>query len=285
MHTIESPPAWITRVAAALGVAVRATRPLDGGCVAEVHRVDLADGARAVAKVGGRLLEREARMLRALAAAGLPVPEVLHAAPDLLVMGFVEGESRFDAAAERHAAELLAALHAHTAPTFGFPEPTLIGGLHQPNPAEASWARFYGEHRIGYMAREAERVGHLGADQRRRIERVADRLPSLVPPAPPALLHGDVWTTNVLARGGRITAFLDPAVYYGHPEVELAFIALFSTFGRPFYDAYQALRPLEPGFFEARCALHQLYPLLVHARLFGGGYGAQADAIARRFAG
>lgn len=274
---------WIDRLTAALGVAIRTTRPLPGGCVAEVYRVDLVDGGRVVAKVGGRLLTREAHMLRALAAAGFPVPGVLHAAPDLLVIEFVAGESRFDAAAERHAAALLAALHEHTADAFGFEAPTLIGGLHQPNPWTADWAAFYGEHRIVHMAVDAERIGHLSAAQRRRIEGVAARLPQLIAPGPPSLLHGDVWTTNVLAEPGRITGFIDPAVYYGHAEVELAFIALFNTFGRPFFDAYHALRPIAPGFFEARCALYQLYPLLVHARLFGGGYAAQADAIARRF--
>lgn len=272
------------RLAAALGVAVRATTPLQGGCIAAVYRADLADGRRVVAKIGGRLLDREALMLRALAAAELPVPAVIHAAPDLLIMRHVEGESRFDARAERHAAELLAALHAHTAPHFGYPTPTLIGGLDQPNPREADWATFYGQHRIGYMAREAERVGRLSAGQRRRVEAVADRLGAWVAPGPPSLLHGDVWTTNVLAADGRITGFLDPAIYYGHAEVELAFIDLFSTFGRPFYDAYQALRPLAPGFFRDRCPLYQLYPLLVHARLFGGHYAEQVDAIARRYA-
>ena len=87
----------------------------------------------------------------------------------------------------------------------------------------------------------------------------------------------------MLARGGRVTAFLDPAISYGHAEVELAFIMLFNSFGRPFFDAYQALRPLEPGFFRDRAPLYQLYPLLVHARLFGGHYGAEVDAILRRY--
>ena len=92
-----------------------------------------------------------------------------------------------------------------------------------------------------------------------------------------ALIHGDVWTTNVLARAGRITAFLDPAIYYADPEIELAFIGLFGTFGRAFHEAYHSLRPIAPGFFEERRDLYNLYPLLVHVRLFGGSYVGQVE--------
>jgi fructosamine-3-kinase len=119
-----------------------------------------------------------------------------------------------------------------------------------------------------------------------RIERFAARLPALLePPAFPALLHGDVWTTNVLASRGRITAFLDPAIYHGHPEVELAFVPLFSTFGHDFFDAYAALNPIRPGFFDTRRDLYNLYPLLVHVRLFGAGYLGGIDATLRRHGG
>jgi fructosamine-3-kinase len=91
-------------------------------------------------------------------------------------------------------------------------------------------------------------------------------------PNPPALIHGDVWSANVLAREDRITAFLDPAIYYADPEIELAFISLFDSFGRPFLDRYQEIRPIRDGFFEVRCDLYNLYPLLVHTYYFGGGY-------------
>lgn len=271
------------RVAALTGAAVARVAPLHGGCIAAVSRVDLADGRVLVVKAGSAGLDVEGRMLADLAAAGLPVPPVVHAAPDLLLLAFMPGESRFDAAAERHAAELLAALHAHTAPTHGYASATLIAGLPLPNPPMADWPRFYGEHRLLAMADPAARAGRLSPQARARLDRLLPRLPALLAPGPPALLHGDVWTTNVLARGGRITAFLDPAISYGHAEVELAFIMLFNSFGRPFFDAYQALRPLEPGFFRDRAPLYQLYPLLVHARLFGGHYGAEVDAILRRY--
>ena len=118
----------------------------------------------------------------------------------------------------------------------------------------------------------------IRATTRARVERLAGRVGEwLVEPARPALIHGDVWTTNVLAHGGRITAFLDPAIYYADPEMELAFIGLFGTFGRAFYEAYHSLRPIAPGFFEERRDLYNLYPLLVHVRLFGGSYVGQVE--------
>ncbi|MEX2535727.1 MAG: fructosamine kinase family protein [Trueperaceae bacterium] len=88
----------------------------------------------------------------------------------------------------------------------------------------------------------------------------------------PGLVHGDVWSGNVLARNGRITAMLDPAIYFADPEVELAFIELFATFGEAFWERYGELRPIDPGYREVRRDVYQLYPLLVHTALFGGGY-------------
>jgi fructosamine-3-kinase len=118
------------------------------------------------------------------------------------------------------------------------------------------------------------------------IERVAARLPDLVgEPAPPGLVHGDAWTGNVLVRDGRVAAFIDPAIYFADPEIELAFGTLFGTFGEAFFRRYGEIRPLRPGFFEVRRDVYNLYPLLVHVRLFGGGYVGQVAGIVRRVAG
>lgn len=264
-------------VASALGQGVRRCEGLSGGCVGEVYRLVLDDGAAVVAKVDGRAepsLDIEAYMLRYLAGhSRLPVPAVLHAAPALLVMEHVDGASRFGPAEQTHAAELLADLHAVSAETFGLERDTLIGGLRQPNAPESSWIAFFREHRILYMAREAHREGRFDADILRRIEAFADHLDEwLLDPPHPSLLHGDVWTTNVLARNGRIAAFIDPAVYHGHPEIELAFTTLFGTFGEPFFRRYHEIRPIPGGFFDTRRDIYNLYPLLVHVRLFGAGY-------------
>lgn len=134
------------------------------------------------------------------------------------------------------------------------------------------------------MATDAAALGRLPVSFLGRLENLCARLDEwLVEPARPSLLHGDVWTTNVLAAGDRITGFVDPAIYYGHPEVELAFTTLFGTFGEPFFSRYQEIRPLPPGFFETRRDIYNLYPLLVHVNLFGGGYVHTVESTLRRF--
>jgi fructosamine-3-kinase len=262
--------------------------PLSGGCIGQVYRVRLADGRQVVAKMddgANPQLACEGYMLRYLAEhSQLPLPQVWHSSPHLLLMDYLPGDSHFSAAAQRHAAELLAALHAITAPHYGLERDTLIGSLPQPNPPTASWLEFFRAQRLLYMGQEARRSGRLPEAIWQRLQRFAAEIERwLLEPERPSLLHGDVWTTNVLAQGKEITGFLDPAIYYGHPEIELAFITLFGTFGRPFFEHYQALRPLAPGFFEERRDIYNLYPLLVHVRLFGGGYVNSVTQILTRY--
>lgn len=253
---------------------------LAGGCVSEVYLVEFDAGDPLVAKVdGGRAgqLEIEARMLEYLAP-HLPVPRVLHRDPGLLLMSFEPGDTAGSKRAEVHAAELLAGLHAVEGPAFGFEWDTVIGSLPQPNPSSPSWLAFFAEHRLVYMAELAHARGRLPGSMRRRVDALAgavDRF--LTEPDAPCLLHGDIWSGNVLAAGGRVQAFLDPAIYFGHPEVELAFITMFSTFGRRFFETYAELRGLEPGFFEERAEVYNLYPNLVHVALFGGSYLGAVD--------
>jgi fructosamine-3-kinase len=167
---------------------------------------------------------------------------------------------------------------------FGFERDTLIGGLHQPNPRTTSWIDFFRDQRLFYMADEAARVDQLPGHFLHRLDQFAAHLGDwLSEPVHPSLIHGDAWTTNILASGGRITGFLDPAIYYAHPEIELAFMTLFNTFGTAFFRRYNELRPIQAGFFETRCDIYNLYPLLVHVRLFGGNYVASVDSILRRF--
>jgi fructosamine-3-kinase len=264
-------------VEAHLGERMLSVRPLGGGCIGEVYRAELEEGTPLVAKVdrnGESHLEREAYMLRYLREkSDLPVPEVYHGSETLLLMEFIEGSSRFTEGAERYAAELLAGLHGITADSYGHERDTLIGALDQPNPPTKSWAKFFRDHRLLYIALLAYEAGRLPAEDLHRVERLSEKVDELVEhPNPPALIHGDVWSANVLARGDRITAFLDPAIYYADPEIELAFISLFDSFGRPFFDRYQEIQPIRDGFFEVRRDLYNLYPLLVHTYYFGGRY-------------
>jgi fructosamine-3-kinase len=268
---------------AALGARPARVAPLGGGCVAEVAAVEMPDGRALVAKRGERL-ELEGWMLAYLGRHGLAVPEVVHGSAELLVMTRLDDSGSLDAAAEARAAEAIAALHGHTAERFGLERDTLIGGLLQPNPPTARWLDFFAEHRLVYMARQAHAAGRLPADDLAAVERLAGRLDAhLAEPARPALLHGDLWGGNVLVAGGGAVGFVDPAIYYGHPEVELAFSTLFGTFGQAFFRRYAELAPLEPGFFEDRRDLYNLYPLLVHVRLFGAGYLGGVRRVLQRY--
>jgi fructosamine-3-kinase len=275
-------------VRAHLGERLRSVRPLGGGCIGEVYRAELEDGTPLVAKVdrgGESHLDREAYMLRYLREnTDLPVPEVFHGSETLLLMEFVAGTNRFSNEAEHHAAELLAALHGVTAGGYGHERDTLIGSLDQPNPWTTSWAEFFRERRLLYAARVAHGAGRLPEEDLIRVERLADRLEDLIgEPNPPALVHGDAWSGNVLAKGGRISAFLDPAIYHADPEIELAFISLFNSFGDAFMRRYAQIRPIREGFFETRRDLYNLYPLLVHTYYFGGGYLGSVQSTLGRF--
>lgn len=274
-------------VEVSLGERLRSARPLGGGCIGEVYRAELEDGTTLVAKVDREAeahLEREAYMLRYLREnSNLPVPEVYHGSETLLLMEFVEGSSQFSQEAEYHAAELLAALHDVTAEAYGHERNTLIGSLDQPNPWNESWVEFFRENRLLYLAEVAYESGRLPTEDRRRIDRLAGKLEDFIEePEKPSLIHGDVWSANVLAKGGRITAFLDPAIYHADREMELAFISLFNSFGQDFLDEYRGIRGIRDG-FETRRDIYNLYPLLVHVYFFGGGYVGSVQNTLSRF--
>ena len=268
------------RLEALLGERVVSHTPLGGGCVADVRRVTLASGTRVVVKLDPERRARvEARMLGTLADTGVaPVPGVIACDDEILVLEHVEHGGGVSAEVERDAAERLAALHAHTTDDgrFGLGYDGLIGGLHQPNDWHASWPEFYADRRLRTMADDALTHGGLDRPLRDRVHRAADSIDTLLEGATntPGLIHGDVWSGNVLTRSERVAAFIDPACHYADPEVELAFITMFSTFGDAFFERYHALRPIGAGFWERRRAVYVLYPLLVHARLFGGEYAA-----------
>jgi fructosamine-3-kinase len=273
-------------VATACGSRPRSAVPLFGGCIAEVYRLDFDDRAPLVAKVArGGGLAVEGFMLDYLARhSALPVPATHHVADDLLLMDYVEHVSGRSVAAETDAAKRLAALHGITADAYGFERDTVIGALPQPNPWTADWCAFYREHRLLVMGRIARESGRLPAETHRALERFCTRLEDFIdqPPAP-GLVHGDVWSGNVLFTADRVAAFIDPALYFADPEVEIAYIELLSTFGAAFHRRYRELRPLRPGYAEGRRDVYNLFPLLVHTEICGPPYAQMVQDILTRY--
>lgn len=177
----------------------------------------------------------------------------------------------------------LAALHAAGAPQFGHTGDNLIGSLPQSNRPHATWAAFYGAERVQPLVRRAvdDEVAPLGWIA--LADRFVARLPELAgPPERPARLHGDLWTGNVITDSRGQPVLIDPAVYGGHREMDLAMLALFGGLTPRVVDAYEAHTPLAPD-WRARVRLCQVYPLLVHAVLFRGSYVEAAEAAMRAY--
>jgi fructosamine-3-kinase len=249
---------------------------LEGGSVVAKR----ADGARAVAA--------EVAGLRWLADAGAVRVPMVHGHDERwLVIDLVRTGPPSAGAAVRFGREL-AALHAAGAPAFGAPPPggcedAYIGLAPMRNVPGTDWPRWYAEHRVLPYLRRAVDAATLHRSEAAVIERVCARLPELAGPAePPARLHGDLWNGNVLwGADGRVW-LIDPAAHGGHRETDLAMLHLF---GCPHLDqvlgGYGEMAPLADGWAD-RIGLHQLFPLLVHAVLFGRGYAEQAVAVARR---
>lgn len=172
----------------------------------------------------------------------------------------------------------LAALHRQSSETFGLDHDNYIGSLRQHNHRESSWTEFFVEHRLRPqldLARRAKRIdGMIG----RKFESFFEKLPTILPAERPSLLHGDLWSGNLLADERGQPCLIDPAVYYGSREVDLAMTQLFGGFESAFIDSYNSVFPLLPG-YSTRFDMYNLYPLLVHLNLFGSSYRAQVVSI------
>jgi fructosamine-3-kinase len=258
---------------------VRDAQRVGGGDINDAYRVELEDGTRAFVKTRADVAPgeyaTEADGLRWLAEpGGLPLPAVLGVADDALVLEWIdEGRPGDEAALGRG----LATIHAAGAPAFGGSRPLRIGPLELPNDAAPDWPAFYARNRLAPLLRE------VPASTARAVERVIERLPDLAgPDEPPARLHGDLWTGNVLWGADARPWLIDPAAYGGHREVDIAMLKLFGSPGRAFHTAYDDIHPLAPG-HEERVGLWQLFPLLVHTALFGGGYAASAERTAESY--
>jgi len=261
--------AFSQRVAEVTGVAEDRLERLAGGDLSEVLLVPRPDGIPVVAK-GGPSIATEAAMLRALAGAGVPVPAVEGELEGVLLLEHVANDGVFSANSWADIGAGLYRLHDRAGEAYGWPADYALGTVALDNRESLDWPRFWGEQRLVAAARLLDRPW------RERIERLAARLGDLLPAAPaPAFLHGDLWTGNILVRDGRLAALIDPACYFGDVEVDLAMLCLFSTPPVEFWKAYGAA---DPG-REARLPLYQLFPALVHLRLFGAAYAPMVERL------
>lgn len=261
---------------------------LSGGTHASLLKVRLENDRVLVVKQSHATsadLEIEARMLRYFRQySPIPCPSVLHAESAFLVMDYIANDNQMSQSVQHDLAEKLAAQHRVQAQTFGLEFDTLIGGLVQPNPPTESWVTFFGAHRLRHMAHAACEEGQLSASVTARIDRLISKLDQLINDKPNAvLLHGDLWGGNILCRNGQLAGLIDPAIYYGDREIELAFGTLFGDLGPAFFERYSEILPIEAGFFEERRDLYNLYPLLVHVRLFGPSYVPAIEQSLARF--
>ncbi|QHV98446.1 fructosamine kinase family protein [Spirosoma endbachense] len=178
--------------------------------------------------------------------------------------------------------QALAVMHSHTQTKFGLNFSNYIGSLPQTNTLTANGADFFFEQRLLPQAGLALYKGLLSKTAYDALFRLQARLPELIPNERPALLHGDLWSGNVMVTETGQPALIDPSVYYGFREAELAFTKLFGGFAQRFYEAYDEAFPLLDGFND-RVAIYNLYPLLVHVNLFGSGYVSGVERVLNQF--
>jgi fructosamine-3-kinase len=260
-----------------------------GGDINQAWHVTLGDGSDAFVKTRRDAAPgeyaAEARGLRWLAEPGaLRTPRVLEVAETRLVLEWVP-PGRLSAAGAEELGRGLALTHAAGAPGFGDSGPSRFGSLGLPNDRAPDWPTFYAQRRLRPLAAIARERGALSQAGARAVEGVCERLFELAgPPEPPARLHGDLWSGNVMADAEGRPWLIDPSAYGGHREVDLAMLELFGAPSERVLAAYAEVRPPAVG-WEERVQLWQLLPLLVHAVLFGGSYGGAAERVARRYSG
>lgn len=259
--------------------SVNAFRPASGGCINHGGELVTTEGSYFL-KWNDRqrypqMFEKESRGLTLLRTAKcIDVPEVIHVGEtdnlQFIILSFVKAGKR----SENYwslLGEQLANLHRNTHTHFGLDHDNYIGSLIQRNALTENWIDFFVQHRLEAQLSLGERNGNITSGIRKQFDILFKKLQDLLPKEKPALLHGDLWSGNVMVNEKGEATLIDPAVFYGHREAELAFTQLFGGFEEEFYLAYHNTFPLSSG-FNTRTDLYNLYPLLVHVNLFGGGY-------------
>ncbi len=284
-------------IAAAIGSATQNrfeladATPISGGCINQAWRIEGRGGARYFVKLNDAnkltMFEAEHAGLNAIAATRtvrVPQPIAHGTASEhaFLVLEYLDLQSSGDA---RLLGEQLAALHRTQALQFGFPQDNTIGETPQRNTWASDWISFWREHRLGFQLDLAARNGH-GGNLQELGHKLMERLPEFFDGGQPqpSLLHGDLWGGNHAFTPDGTPVLFDPAPYYGDREADLAMTELFGGFDQNFYAAYRAAWPLHEG-YATRKILYNLYHILNHANMFGGGYARQAEGMMQRLLG
>jgi len=274
---------------------IKSTVAVSGGSIANSCKLQLSSGRKFFLKQSRAgstsSFASEALGLEELRKSGVVrIPEVVDKGPDFLLLEWIEiGKNSSDSSMEelgRH----LAGLHSFHGEKFGFVEDNFIGDSPQSNltstAGNENWTIFFAENRLHFQAELAEKKGYVTPEIRRLLEVLIEKIPDLLSGTEekPSLLHGDLWCGNYLIDVDGHPWLIDPAVYYGHREADLAMTSLFGGFTKTFYSAYESAFPLVPGYPE-REPLYQLYHLMNHLNLFGTGYYGQVLSILKRYAG
>jgi len=271
---------WRSELASALGAGVVTAEPVAGGDINDAFCVQLADHrvvfVKTQADPPAGMFAAEAEGLDWLRAGPLRIPRVLAVGARWLALEWLELEAALPPRGLAVLGRGLAKLHQLGAPAFGHPTDNFLATLPQHNAATSTWPELYVERRLRPLAELGLARGRM-PDIRGALDALAARPDRFGPPEPPARLHGDLWWGNVAACGGE-PVLIDPAVYGGHREIDLAMLALFGGLPEALVAAYHEVWPLAEGWRD-RLPLHQLYPLTAHAVLFGGGYGAHVMRV------
>jgi len=257
-----------------------------GGCINEAGRLSTNIGDYFIkwndARSYPKMFEAEAKGLELLHAANtMPVPEVIMQGEaeqySFLVLAFISAVPRKPDYWKDFGVSL-AQLHQHTHPQFGLDSNNYIGSLPQDNTFHDDWLSFFIEERLSKQLTIAKKNKAIPSAIYAQFENLYKKLPEIFPDEKPALLHGDLWSGNFMTGNDGSAWLIDPAVYYGNREAELAFTKLFGGFDSQFYEAYNHHFPLFSD-FEDRVDIYNLYPLMVHVNLFGGGYLSSVESI------
>ncbi|MCU0347578.1 MAG: fructosamine kinase family protein [Saprospiraceae bacterium] len=272
-------PAILEHCQSIIGEHITTITPVNGGNINEAHHLHTKNGSFFLktndSAIAATMFEAEASGLALLGGAGpFKIPKVygFGSTSDggFLLLEFIEQITRPEGFWEAFGSSL-AELHQKTDPSFGLGTDNFIGSLPQQNCQHGNWPDFYSKERLQPQLDIAKRKKILQTPDYQSFERLFKLLPYCCPAEPPALVHGDLWSGNYLCSGRGLPVLIDPAASFSHREMDLAMTRLFGGFDRKFYQAYEAAWPLSPG-FEQRLGIYQLYYLLVHLNLFGGGY-------------